>query len=306
MDATTSNRLARGLLAASQGVNQMIQMRMQLADRMFKEKLANMQMQQHEEDRKDTMDLKRQSLQAQIDSRKQAAQDREDRLAWQKQSTADSQAMRQQSITNAMEASKERLAMMQSDLDMKKQLALERKDQLGADGLKNQFAQLTAAQHRLDNLVSQQKSLSEQYAAAGKNLDTATMAKIGPQLQSMQESISQYSQGLDAMGAAIGQKTGLKMPTTQLPKAAPVKEGGQYIKLRDGTYAPYDPNNIPEGLNPHKVPIGTPRSAIQPGGIYTYTNPGTHLPNGAVVTDQSQQSQPAPPQPPQPFQPPGE
>lgn len=282
MDATTSNRLARGLFAASQGINQMVQLRMAQAQQMFKERVFEMQQKVAQQDHQDTLDLKRQSLQAQIDARKQASADRADRLAWQKQETANSQAMREQSIQNAMEASKERLAMMQSNLELRKQMALEHKDEVGSQGLKNQFSQLDAAQRRLDSLVRQQQSLSEQYSSAAKNFDKAGMARLAPQLQSLQDSISAYSQGLDKMGAAIGQKTGLTMPTTQVPQAARPKEGGQYIKLRDGTFLPYDPKNVPEGLNPHPVPIGTPRSAIQPGGIYTFTQPGLNQPNGAV------------------------
>lgn len=279
MDATTSNRLSRGLFAASQGINQMLQLRMQMADKMFREKLATMQMQMHEQDRQDTNAYRQQEANRQ--DRAEAARETEAAAA-QKSRDANYASMAQSRAVDMKYKSAD-LGIKLQDLDLSRQkLAQAIQDHgetMSSDKLKEATGALNAMNARIKNLQAQAATAQKAMSQIGGN--PGDIAKAKTLYDSITDNIQQLNEQADAYTQHINSLTGMK-PPTQSAKPLP-KLGGKYIKLSNGSYAPYDPNNVPEGLNPKMVPIGTPRTSLQPGDVYTFDKPGLQMPNGSVA-----------------------
>lgn len=278
MDATTSNRIARGLFAASQGVNQMIQIRMQMADKLFKEKLETMQIQMHEQDRRDTQAYRQANL-----ARQDKAENAREAEAAAKQKTADanSASMIQDRAAN-LKVSQARLGIAMRDLEVSKEKLArsisDHADKMSSDKLKEATGALDALNARIKNLQTQ--AATAQKATQQIGGDPGDIAKAKTLYDSTMASIQQLNTQAGAYTDHINQLTGVQAPTATKPLP---KIGGKYIKLSNGSYVPYDPNNVPEGLNPRMAPIGAPRNQLQTGDVYTFEKPGMNLPNGAVT-----------------------
>lgn len=278
MDATTSNRISRGLLAASQGINNMVQLRIQMADKLFKERLAQMQMAQHAQDRADTQSYRQQNL-----ARQDKAENAREAEAAARQKTADanSASLIQDRAAN-MKVSEARLGIAMQDLEVSKQKLAQsisdHADKMSSDKLKEATGALSALNERIKNLQAQ--AATAQKAAQQLGGNPADISKAKTLYDSTMSSIQQLNQQAGIYTDHINQLSGIQ-GTPTAPKPLP-KIGGKYIKLSDGSYAPYDPNNVPEGLNPKMAPIGTPRTQLQPGDVYTFDKPGMQMPNGSV------------------------
>lgn len=284
MDATTSNRIARGLFAASQGVNQMIQIRMQMADKLFKEKLENMQIQLHEQDRQDTQAYRQANL-----ARQDKAENAREAEAAAKQKTADANsASLIQNRAADLKLNQARLGIAMQDLEVSREKLArsisDHADKMSSDKLKEATAALTALNARIKNLQTQAATAQRATQQNGGNQE-GDIAKAKTLYDSTMASIQQLNTQADAYTDHINQLTGVQAPTATKPLP---KIGGKYIKLSNGSYVPYDPNNVPEGLNPRMAPIGTPRNQLQTGDVYTFEKPGMQMPNGAVTPMGSQ------------------
>lgn len=279
MDATTSNRLSRGLFAASQGINQMVQVRIQMADKLFRERLAQMQMAQHEQDRKDTQTYRQQTL-----GQKAAAETARETEAAAAQKTRDASAasLIQDRAAN-LKVSQAKLGIAMQDLEVSKQKLAHsitaHADQMTSDKLKEATGALNALNTRIKNLQTQ--AGVAQKASQALTGNPADIAKAKTLYESTMSNIQQLNQQAAAYTDHINSLTGVQ-PAPAASKPLP-KLGSKYIKLPDGSYAPYDPNNVPEGLNPKMAPIGTPRNQLQPGDVYTFDKPGLQMPNGSVA-----------------------
>lgn len=278
MDATTSNRISRGLFAAAQGVNQMINIRMQMADKLFKEKLQTMQMQQHAQDRADTQAYR----QANLDRQDKAENARESEAqARQKTADANSASLIQDRAAN-MKVSQARLGIAMQDLEVSKQKLArsisDHADKMSSDKLKEATSALDALNTRIKNLQTQASTAQKAQQQLWSN--PADIAKAKTLYDSTMSNIQQLNTQAAAYTDHINQLTGVQAPaaTKPLPKI-----GGKYIKLSNGSYVPYDPNNVPEGLNPKMAPIGTPRDQLQAGDVYTFSKPGMNMPSGSVT-----------------------
>src|SRR5574337_868068 len=279
MDATTSNRISRGLFAASQGVNQMINIRMQMADKLFKEKLQTMQMQQHAQDRADTQSYRQANL-ARQDKAENARES--EAAARQKTSEANSASMIQERADNQRDRQAQLAIAMQNLGYTKQRLELaisEHADKMSSTELDKATKSFQALSSHVKNLQAQANNYLK-YASPIYNTDAASRAKSQTLYDSTMANINDLNQRAMAYVDTIGKLSGVQTPsgTKPLPKL-----GGKYIKLSNGSYAPYDPNNVPEGLNPKMAPIGTPRDQLQTGDVYTFDKPGIHMPSGAVV-----------------------
>lgn len=278
MDATTSNRISRGLFAASQGVNQMINIRMQMADKLFKEKLQTMQMQQHAQDRADTQSYRQANL-----ARQDRAENARESEAAARQKTADANSASMiQDRAAQMKVSQARLGIAMQDLEVSKEKLArsisDHADKMSSDKLKEATGALNALNARIKNLQEQAATAQKATQQIGGN--PGDIAKAKTLYDSTMANIQQLNAQAGAYTDHINSLTGIQTPsgTKPLPKL-----GGKYIKLSNGSYAPYDPNNVPEGLNPKMAPIGTPRDQLQTGDVYTFDKPGIHMPSGAVV-----------------------
>lgn len=285
MDATTSNRLSRGLLAASQGVNQMIQIRMQMADKLYREQLVKMQMQQHAQDRADTQSYRTQTL-TQKDTAERA---REAEAAARQKTTDANSASLIQSRAADLKVSQARLGVEMQGLEVTKQKLAQsitaHADQMSADKLKEVTGALGALNARIKNL--QEQAATAQKATQNYGGDPASIAKAKTLYDSTMGNIQQLNQQAAAYTDHINSLTGVQPPAATPKPKIPI--GAKMMKTPAGGFMRAENVQLPPGVTGKEVPQGTPLNQMEP---YDYFSTGAP---GAIPMPSAAQQTPPPP-----------
>lgn len=276
MDATTSNRISRGLFAAAQGVGTMLKIRMQQANLSFRERIAMLQAEQKGMDRQQKADQFQQTY-AQRD-RAEAAREAEAKAA-QKTRDASAQSLMQER-GETMKYQQARLGMAMQQLELSKQKLAEaiqqHGDKMTSDKLKEATGALTALNQRIRNLQDQANGLQKSTTAYGASPQVT--AKAQQQYDATMQSIQSLDQNAQQYTDRINTLSGVQPPVA--PKKAPPKIGSKMMKLPTGSFTTLDSASLPQGVTPKEVPQGTPLNEMQPYDYFTVGAPGAiQVPN---------------------------
>lgn len=278
MDATTSNRLSRGLFAASEGVNTLLQIRMTEASERYKERLQMLQMAQHEQDRQDTQSYRQQNL-----ARQDKAENAREAEAAARQKTADanSASMIQDRAAN-LKLSQAHLGIAMQDLEVSKQRLAqtisEHADKMSSDKLKEATGALGALNERIKNLQAQ--AAAAQKATQNYGGDPADIAKAKTLYDATMGSIQQLNQQAGAYTDQINTLSGIKPPATPPKPKVPI--GSKMMKTPAGGFMRAENVQLPPGITGNEVPQGTPFNQMKPYDYFSVGAPGAMPMQGAT------------------------
>lgn len=286
MDATQSNRLARGLFAAAQGLSQDVQLRITMAQQAFQEHLAAVQQQ----DRRDAM-LGAQADRAQAEKdRQQAEQDR----AYDRQATlAQRQSEAQWRHEDAQQREQDRMDIASQERATRLQIAADARDRVLERAKELGFGKTTAAIKAINAAGTAMAAEQRKYDAFSKEFaklsaDPAPSAEDQQRMAQLRSQMRVSQQNLDTLTTQVRnvtQSTLAQFPggAVATPKAAaPGKSPAQVssdefnaqsrVYFNGKWYLPDSPS-LPKGMKVTRLPAGSP--------------PPTTFSNGMMLTKPS-------------------
>lgn len=298
MDATQSNRLSRALAAASQSLSQDVQLRMQMAQQAFKERVMQAQAQQRGEDAKAAAAQRAQTEADRVAENQQRHEDRQQAEADRVQQNQAMNAMRQQAESDAnanrQESNAIRLQGLQMEHDIQQQRVDDAKAKLAEGKSAHNTAEITAQDDYLKQANAALASLGKQIGslqAQAKALDSAVAmdpsakaaaqskldAQIAVATANQRSVTNSLTTGLQKFGAQHGMTSPAPASAATAPMpSGPLAGSPRTVTAYKGKFYPSNSPNLPAGLKRTMLPVGTRANPNAEDGT-TITLPGQQL-----------------------------